>query len=144
MKTIAEPLTNRPLTERSAWKALDVHCQKTSGLHLRDLFANDRERGQRLAAEAAGVFLDYSKNRVTDETIQLLTQFARESGLRQRIDGMFAGEKINVTENRAVLHTALRAPRGASIMVDGKNVVPGVHEVLDRMADFSKRIRSGE
>jgi len=110
---------------------------------MRDLFAQDGERGKRLTAEAAGLFLDYSKNRITGETIQLLLQLAEESGLRQRIEAMFQGEKINRTENRAVLHVALRAPRGASILVDGNNVVPGVHEVLDRMAEFSNRVRSG-
>jgi len=110
---------------------------------MRDLFAQDGERGKRLNAEAAGLFLDYSKNRITGETIQLLLQLAEESGLRQRIEAMFQGEKINRTENRAVLHVALRAPRGASILVDGNNVVPGVHEVLDRMAEFSNRVRSG-
>jgi glucose-6-phosphate isomerase len=143
MGTIVEPLTNRRLTERPAWKDLEVHCQKAREVHLRDLFAADGERGQRLTAEATGIYLDYSKNRITDETIRLLTRLAEESGLRQRIDAMFAGEKINRTENRAVLHVALRAPRGTSIMVDGRNVVPGVHEVLDRMADFSNRVRSG-
>src|SRR6185295_3816535 len=102
------------------------------------------KRGERLTAEAAGLYLDYSKNRITDETLDLLMQLADESGLRARIDAMFAGEKINVTENRAVLHVALRAPRGASIVVDGENVVPQVHAVLDEMADFSTRVRSGE
>ena len=143
MATAVEPLTNHRLTERPAWKGLQVHAQKARALHLRDLFANDRERGQRLTAEAVGIFLDYSKNRITDETLQLLIQLAEESGLRQRIDAMFQGEKINRTENRAVLHVALRAPRGTSIVVDGNNVVPGVHEVLDRMAEFSQRVRSG-
>jgi glucose-6-phosphate isomerase len=143
MATAIEPLTNRGLTERPAWKNLQAHAQKASTLHLRNLFANDSERGQRLTAEAAGLYLDYSKNRITDETIQLLVRLAEESGVRQRIEAMFQGEKINRTENRAVLHVALRAPRGASIVVDGKNVVPGVHEVLDRMAEFSNRVRSG-
>src|SRR5579862_2021850 len=143
MATAIEPLTNRGLTERPAWKSLEVHRDKVRALHLRDLFAADGERGRRLTAEAVGLYLDYSKNRITDETIQLLIQLAKESGLRQRIDAMFHGEKINLTENRAVLHTALRAPRGASVLVDGKNVVPGVHEMLDRMADFSNRVRSG-
>ena len=113
-------------------------------MHLRDLFAEDRKRGERMTAEAAGIFLDYSKNRITDETVKLLVQLAEESGLRQRIDAMFRGEKINITENRAVLHVALRAPRGTSIVVDGENVVPQVHAVLDKMADFSNRVRSGE
>ena len=143
MATIVEPLTDRPLTERPAWKSLEAHRQKARSLHLRDLFAYDSERGRRFTAEAAGIYLDYSKNRITDETIKLLIQLAEESGLRQRIDAMFQGEKINRTENRAVLHVALRAPRGTSIVVDGNNVVPGVHEVLDRMAEFSQRVRSG-
>ena len=143
MATAVEPLTNHPLTERPAWKGLEVHREKARALHLRDLFAHDSARGQRLTAEAAGIYLDYSKNRITGETVKLLTQLADESGLRQRIDAMFQGEKINRTENRAVLHVALRAPRGTSIVVDGKNVVPGVHEVLDRMAEFSHRVRGG-
>jgi glucose-6-phosphate isomerase len=112
--------------------------------HLRELFAHDPARGERMTAEAAGVFLDYSKNRVDDETLRLLIELAEQSGLRERIDAMFRGEKINVTEKRAVLHVALRAPKGASIMVDGKNVVPEVHRVLDKMAEFADRIRSGE
>ena len=112
-------------------------------MHLRELFADDPNRGERLTAEAAGVFLDYSKNRITDETLKLLLQLAGECGLRQRIDAMFRGDKINITENRAVLHVALRAPRAASIVVDGENVVPQVHAVLDKMADFSNRVRSG-
>src|SRR5713226_8954021 len=143
MATIVEPLTDRPLTERPAWKSLEAHRQKARSLHLRDLFEYDDERGQRFTAEAAGIYLDYSKNRITDETLELLTQLAEESGLRQRIDAMFQGEKINRTENRAVLHVALRAPRGTSIEVDGNNVVPGVHLVLDRMTEFSNRVRSG-
>ena len=113
-------------------------------MHLRDLFADDPARGERMTAEAAGIYLDYSKNRITDETLRLLVELAEQSGLRARIDAMFRGEKINVTENRAVLHVALRAPRGASIVVDGKNVVPEVHAVLDKMADFADRVRSGE
>jgi glucose-6-phosphate isomerase len=144
MATIVEPIAGRPLTERTAWKGLEAHRQKAAALHLRDLFANDAKRGERLTAEGAGVYLDYSKNRITPETIGLLLQLAEESGLRQKIDAMFRGEKINRTENRAVLHTALRAPLGTSIVVDGENVVPAVHEVLDRMADFSQRVRSGE
>jgi len=143
MATFVEPLIKSRLTDRPAWKGLGVHAQTVRSLHLRDLFAKDRVRGERLAAEAAGIYLDYSKNRITDETIQLLIRLAEESGLRQRIDAMFHGEKINRTENRAVLHVALRAPRGTSIVVDGSNVVPGVHEVLDRMADFSRRVRGG-
>jgi glucose-6-phosphate isomerase len=144
MATVVEPLTNRRLKERPAWKDLEVHCEKARELHLRDLFADDGERGQRLTAEATGIYLDYSKNRIAGETLKLLLRLAEESGLRQRIDAMFRGEKINRTENRAVLHTALRAPREASIVVDGKNVVPDVHEVLDRMAEFSERVRRGE
>jgi glucose-6-phosphate isomerase len=132
-----------PLTARPAWKALAAHHEQVQDLHLRQLFANDPKRGERLTAEAVGLFLDYSKNRVTDETLGLLLKLAEESGLRARIDAMFAGEKINITENRAVLHVALRAPKGASIVVDGKNVVPDVHAVLDKMAEFSNRVRSG-
>ena len=135
--------TIQPLTRRKAWNALVTHYKKLQKLHLRKLFANDPKRGERLTAEAAGLFLDYSKNRVTDETLKLLLQLATESGLRERIDAMFSGEKINLTENRAVLHVALRAPKGASIFVDGKNVVPDVHAVLDKMEGFSKRVRSG-
>jgi glucose-6-phosphate isomerase len=132
-----------PLTTRPAWKALQTHHDKVRDLHLRKLFADDPRRGERLTAEAVGIYLDYSKNRVTDETLRLLRQLAEECGLRARIDAMFRGEKINVTENRAVLHVALRAPKGASITVDGENVVPQVHAVLDKMADFSNRVRSG-
>jgi glucose-6-phosphate isomerase len=132
-----------PLTERQAWKALEAHHKNVRELHLRKLFADDPKRGERMTAEAVGLYLDYSKNRITDETLKLLLQLAEESGLRERIDAMFRGEKINITENRAVLHVALRAPRGASIVVDGENVVPGVHAVLDKMADFSNRVRSG-
>jgi glucose-6-phosphate isomerase len=132
-----------PLTARPAWKALETHHQKVGDLHLRTLFANDPRRGERLAVEAAGLYLDYSKNRVTDETLKLLLRLAEESDLRGRIDAMFRGEKINVTENRAVLHVALRAPKGASIIVDGENVVPKVHAVLEKMTDFSNRVRSG-
>jgi len=132
-----------PLTERQAWKALEAHHKNVRELHLRKLFANDSKRGERMTAEAVGLYLDYSKNRITDETFKLLLQLAEESGLRERIDAMFRGEKINITENRAVLHVALRAPRGASIVVDGENVVPQVHAVLDKMADFSNRVRSG-
>jgi glucose-6-phosphate isomerase len=132
-----------PLRLRPSWAALAAHHQQVKGLHLRQLFASDPRRGERLTLEAAGIFLDYSKNRVTDETLRLLVRLAEESGLRERIDAMFRGEKINVTENRAVLHVALRAPRGASVVVDGKNVVPEVHAVLDRMAGFSSRVRSG-
>ncbi len=132
-----------PLIQRPAWKALEAHFKQVRELHLRKLFSDDPKRGERLTAEAVGIFLDYSKNRVTDETVKLLLQLAEESGLRARIDAMFRGEKINLTENRAVLHVALRAPRGATILVDGENVVPRVHAVLDKMADFSNRVRSG-
>jgi glucose-6-phosphate isomerase len=131
------------LNERPAWKALGAHYQQIRDVQLRQLFAEDSTRGQRLTAEAGGIFLDYSKNRVTDETLQILVQLAEESGLRERIDAMFGGERINITENRAVLHVALRAPKGASILVDGENVVPGVHAVLDKMAVFCDRVRSG-
>ena len=133
-----------PLTERKAWKALGSHYDTVRGLHLRNLFANDPARGERMAAEAVGLFLDYSKNRITDETLNLLVGLAEESGLRQRIDAMFRGEKINTTEKRAVLHVALRAPRGTSIVLDGENVVPQVQSVLDKMAAFAKRVRSGQ
>ncbi len=131
------------LTERPAWKALQDHHATIRDVHLRDLFAADPGRAGRLSVEAAGLFLDYSKHRVTDETIRLLVALARECGLRERIDAMFRGDKINVTENRAVLHVALRAPKGASIVVDGENVVPAVHEVLERMSAFCDRVRSG-
>jgi glucose-6-phosphate isomerase len=131
-------------TQQKAWADLKTHYEQVRALHLRQLFADDPSRGTRMTAEGAGLFLDYSKNRITDETIQLLLRLADESGLRSRIDAMFRGEKINFTENRAVLHVALRAPREASIMVDGENVVPHVHEVLDRMAAFSNRVRTGE
>jgi glucose-6-phosphate isomerase len=136
--------TIRSLTERQAWKSLAAHCQKVRELHLRKLFTDDPKRGERMTVEAVGLYLDYSKNRITDETLKLLLQLAEEAQLRERIDAMFRGEKINVTENRAVLHVALRAPKGASIVVDGENVVPQVHAVLDKMADFSSRVRSGE
>jgi glucose-6-phosphate isomerase len=132
-----------PLTVRPAWRALQAHHEKVRDLHLRTLFDQDPKRGERLTAEAAGLYLDYSKNRITDETLDLLMQLAEESGLRARIDAMFSGEKINVTENRAVLHVALRAPRGTSIVVDGENVVPQVHAVLDKMSAFAERVRSG-
>ncbi len=132
-----------PLTGRQSWKALQTHQGRISDRHLRTLFAGDPTRGERLTAEAVGIYLDYSKNRVTDETITLLCRLAEECGLRERIDAMFRGDRINLTEDRAVLHVALRAPRGASIMVDGKNVVPEVHGVLDAMADFSNRVRTG-
>ena len=133
-----------PLAKLDVWKALQSHYKQVKGVHLRELFAQDPGRGEKFTAEAAGLFLDYSKNRVTDETMLLLVKLAEEAGLKQRIDAMFSGEKINVTEKRAVLHTALRAPRGASILVDGQNVVPGVHEVLDKMTAFANRVRTGE
>jgi len=131
------------LTQRPAWKALERHFQQIQHTHLRDLFASDPQRGERLTAEAEGIYFDFSKQRITDETLRLLLQLAEECGLRERIDAMFRGDKINTTERRAVLHVALRAPRGQTIMVDGENVVPAVHEVLDRMASFSDRVRSG-
>jgi len=131
------------LTAQTAWRALMAHHEQMRGVHLRELFAADPGRGERMTAEATGIFLDYSKNRITDDTLRLLLQLAGECGLRQRIDAMFRGDRINLTEDRAALHVALRAPRTASIVVDGENVVPGVHAVLDRMADFSKRVRSG-
>ncbi|HOC56748.1 MAG TPA: glucose-6-phosphate isomerase [Verrucomicrobiota bacterium] len=133
----------KPLPERNAWKALATHYQTARHWHLRELFAKDPKRGERMTADAAGLFLDYSKNRITDETIKLLLQLADESNLRQRIVAMFRGDKINITEDRAVLHVALRAPKSESIVVDKKNVVSEVHTVLDQMADFSNRVRSG-
>jgi glucose-6-phosphate isomerase len=132
------------LTRRKAWTALQTHYKQIQELHLRNLFADDTQRGERMTAEAVGLFLDYSKNRITDETVKLLLELAEESGLRSRIEAMFRGEKINTTEKRAVLHVALRAPKGTSIVVDGEDVVPQVHAVLDKMADFSNRVRSGE
>jgi len=132
----------RPLRLRPAWTSLETHFQKLKGVHLRQLFAEEPRRGERLAVEAAGIYLDYSKNRITEQTLQLLIQLAQESRLQDRIDAMFRGERINVSENRAVLHVALRAPRDAVIMHDGRNVVPEVHTVLDRMADFADRIRT--
>lgn len=135
---------NTSLTSRPAWKALEAHRGSLGETHLRELFAADPTRGERLTAEAAGIFLDYSKNRVTDETLKLLVQLAEESGLRERIDAMFRGEKINISENRAVLHVALRAPKGEKIEVDGQDVVPDVHAVLDKMSAFADRLRSGE
>jgi glucose-6-phosphate isomerase len=144
MAAQAEPLTKPPRTRQTAWHALASHYKTVSKLHLRQLFADDPRRGERLAVGAVGLYLDYSKNRVTDETFQLLLQLAEESGLRARIDAMFHGEKINFTEKRAVLHVALRAPRDESIVVDGENVVPKVHAVIDQMGDFSNRVRNGE
>ncbi len=139
MTTVIKPLTSRP-----AWKALGAHHKKIKSVHLRKLFDADPKRGTRLTVEATGLFLDYSKNRVTDQTLKLLLQLARESGLRERMDAMFRGEKINITEQRAVLHTALRAPYDTVIKVDGKNVVPDVHAVLDKMAGFANLVRRGE
>src|SRR5271169_3324310 len=124
------------LTKRASWNALESHYSKFKDVHLRKLFADDPQRGERLTAEACGIYFDYSKHRITDETVRLLLQLAEESGLRGRIDAMFRGEKINVTEKRSVLHTALRAPKGRSIVVDGEDVVPPVHAVLEKMAGF--------
>ncbi len=135
--------TMQSVTAHPAWRALQAHYEDVRSQHLRTLFAHDPRRGERLSLDAVGIYLDYSKNRITDETIRLLVELAGQAGLRERIDAMFKGERINVTEQRAVLHVALRAPRGASILVDGDNVVPQVHEVLDRMAEFADRIRSG-
>src|SRR5215813_10684941 len=132
-----------PLNERREWQALEEHYRKIRHLHLRDLFATDPKRGERLTAEAVGLYLDYSKHRITDDTLDLLVRLAESSGLRDRIDAMFRGDKINGTEDRAVLHVALRAPRNASIVVDGENVVTQVHAELDRMADFATRVRNG-
>ena len=142
-KTRRKTARIKPLMRRKAWKALKAHHKNIEAMHLRTMFADDPERGSRMTAEAAGLFLDYSKNRITDETMNLLLQLAEESGLRERIEAMFRGDKINVTEKRAVLHIALRAPRDASIMVDNENVVPKVHAVLDQMTEFSNRVRSG-
>ena len=133
-----------PLRQRPAWAQLEAHFQKLKSLHLKQLFAQDPKRGEKFALEAAGIYLDYSKNRITDETLSLLLQLAQESGLRVQIDAMFRGDAINVSEKRAVLHTALRAPRDATILHEGRNVVSDVHAVLDRMSDFSNRVRSGE
>src|SRR6202522_3534658 len=134
----------QPLPQRAAWKALETHYQQRRNVPLRSLFSDDPGRAARFSIEAAGLFLDYSKNRITDETRKLLLQLAQESGLRERIDAMFRGDKINITEKRAVLHVALRAPKGEAILVDGQDVVPEVHAVLDKMAAFSDRVRSGE
>jgi glucose-6-phosphate isomerase len=144
MAARSETPRTRSTSKHAAWQALEDHHKTMRGLHLRNLFADDPTRGERMTAEAAGVYLDYSKNRINDETLRLLIALAEQSELRARIDAMFRGEKINVTENRAVLHVALRAPKGASIAVDGKNVVPEVHAVLDKMADFANRVRGGQ
>ena len=138
MTTPLQSAASRPI-----WKALEAHHRQIRELHLRKLFSDDPKRRERFTTEAVGLYLDYSKNRITDETLKLLLQLAEECGLRARIDAMFQGEKINITENRAVLHVALRAPKGASIVVDGENVVPQVHVVLDKMADFANGVRSG-
>jgi glucose-6-phosphate isomerase len=132
-----------PVTERPAWKALEDHCEHVRGLHLRELFSRDPGRGDRLNVEAAGIYLDYSKNRISDDTLPLLLRLAEEVGLRGRIDAMFRGDRINVSENRAVLHVALRTPRGSSLLVDGEDVIPAVHAVLDRITEFVSRVRSG-
>jgi glucose-6-phosphate isomerase len=142
--TLSQAKSIAPLTTFAAWQALENHYTKVRDLHLRKLFADDPMRGERMMVEAVGIYFDYSKHRVTDETLRLLLQLAEESGLRSRIDAMFRGEKINVTEKRAVLHVALRTPKGQSVFVDGKDVVPEVHAVLDKMADFSAGVRSGE
>src|SRR5664280_1060457 len=139
MKTIIPQLT-----KLKAWKALETHYTKVRELHLRNLFADDPNRGKAMTAESIGIYFDYSKHRITSETVKLLLQLAEESCLRARIDAMFNGEKINVTENRAVLHVALRAPKGQSIIVDGKNVVSQVQTVLKKMANFSTKVRSGD
>src|SRR3984957_3299772 len=134
----------KSLTDRLGCKALESHYQKIRELHLRQLFADDPKRGERMTAEAVGLFLDYSKNRITDETVKLLIELAEESGLRSRIEAMFRGDKINTTEKRAVLHVALRAPKNESIVVDGENVMPQVDAVLDKKAAFTNRVHSGE
>ncbi len=134
----------KPLPEPQAWQDLAQHYEQIRALHLRQMFADDPKRGERFTLQAAGIFLDYSKNRITDETLKLLLQLAEQAGLRERIDAMFRGDKINITENRAVLHVALRAPRDQKIFVDGKDVVPEVHAVLDKMAAFCDRVRSGD
>jgi glucose-6-phosphate isomerase len=137
-------MSTAPLRERPAWKALETHHAEIRDVHLGDLFAEDPGRGERLAAEGAGIYLDYSKNRATDETLRLLLRLAEESGLRERTEAMFRGDRINTTENRSVLHVALRMPKGTSLVVEGRDVVADVHDVLDRMAAFSERVRSGE
>jgi len=143
MEKAMNPVTDLPLTARPAWKSLEDHFKSVREQHLRQLFASDPDRARRMTLEALGIYLDYSKNRITDETLNLLVQLADESGLRQHIEAMFAGDEINITEKRAVLHVALRAPLGTSIMVGGHDVVPDVHQVLDRMADFCQRVRTG-
>ncbi len=137
-------MASQALSDRAGWKALEAHSEQIKAKHLRELFAEDAQRGERFTAEADGIFLDYSKNRITDETVKLLLALAEETGLKAKIDAMFRGDKINITENRAVLHVALRAPKGQTILVDGEDVVPGVHEVLEKMAGFADRVRSGD
>lgn len=144
MVSRVQPISPRLPGKRSAWKALENHYRKIRGQHLRELFAEDSHRGERLTALGAGLYLDYSKNRITEQTIRLLVQLADESGLQSRIDAMFRGERVNITENRPALHVALRAPRGASIFVDGENVVPQVHAMLDKMARFCNSVRRGD
>jgi glucose-6-phosphate isomerase len=143
-KAALKPPVIKPLSRRKAWTALKKHYKTAQALHLKKLFDDDPRRGEEFTLEAVGIYLDYSKNRITDKTLKLLLDLAKESGLRERIDAMFRGDKINVTENRAVLHVALRAPKNETILVDGKNVVPEVHTVLDKMTAFSNRVRSGE
>jgi glucose-6-phosphate isomerase len=143
-KAALKPPVIKPLSRRKGWTALKKHYKTAQALHLKKLFDNNPRRGEEFTLEAVGIYLDYSKNRITDKTLKLLLDLAKESGLRERIDAMFRGDKINVTENRAVLHVALRAPKNETILVDGKNVVPEVHAVLDKMTAFSNRVRSGE
>src|SRR5262245_29409562 len=135
---------DRSLTQLKSWKDLELHFKKIHEINLRRLFSDDPKRGERLAIESLGIYLDYSKNRITEETIRLLLDLADESGLRERIDAMFRGEKINITENRAVLQVALRSPRDQTIILDNETIVPKVHEVLDLMADFAHRLRNGD
>src|ERR1700745_3334667 len=137
-------MSSPAIVKRQSWKALESHHQKISKRHLRELFAEDPQRGERMALEAVGLYFDYSKNRITDETLKLILRMAEESGLPSRMEAMFSGEKINLTENRAVLHTALRAPRDASIVVDGENVGPKIYAVLDKRAHFADRVRNGD
>src|SRR3984893_17955304 len=144
MTTASDNVSPAQLPRLPAWQALSDHFDQIKNVHLRQLFADDPRRGERLATEAVGLYLDFSKHRITDETLRLLVRLAAARGLRGRIDAMYSGEKINITEARAVLHIALRAPRDAHILVDGQDVVPEVHTVLDRMAVFSERVRSGE
>src|SRR6201996_3160903 len=134
----------KPLTKLSAWKDLAEHHKKIEDTHLREWFEKDPQRAEKFSVEAAGIFLDYSKNRISEKTLKLLLELADESGLKAKIDAMFSGEKINITEKRAVLHVALRAPKDEKILVDGRDVVPEVHAVLDKMAEFSNRLRSGQ